>query len=192
MEPIDWYLRAADRVGTRESFLEKEMLDSDVRHLEVRTTFFDKLTVLSSGSIALGITFLGSAYQNEVLRCEIVPCVRGLFIALALILASLIFSVTHNFLTSRAVTLLSRQIEAIYHANHEVVLHASSDYSYKGGELPQEIARKVKKWQAAAEKLGGEKERLMPKVQRVGLLATILLFVGYSVGLCMVVLIFSK
>jgi hypothetical protein len=119
MEQIEVYFRQLDRLNDRENFLEKEMLDSEVHHLEVRTGFFDKLAVLAAGSLAVGITFLGSGYQFEPLRQVIHQHLCWLSIAMFLVLFSLIPCVIHNYLISRAVTLLSKQVEYAYKAANE-------------------------------------------------------------------------
>jgi len=57
MDTAELHFKQLDDARVCEDFLEKEMLDLDVHHLEVRVALFDKLAVLAAGSLAVGISF---------------------------------------------------------------------------------------------------------------------------------------
>ncbi|MGB8478352.1 MAG: hypothetical protein WCE63_05875 [Acidobacteriaceae bacterium] len=109
-EPTEVTAKRIDRAVARVDFLEKEMLDSDVHFLEVRTSFFDKLAVLAAGSLAVGISFVSAGYQRDSLQHIIQQNLCWLEVAIACILLSLLLSVFHNFYISRAVHSLSSQL----------------------------------------------------------------------------------
>jgi hypothetical protein len=167
------------------------MLDSEVHHLEVRTGTFDKLIVLASGSLALGITFLGTGYQSDFLREAIRPHINWLTWAMILILLSLVTCVIHNLLISKAVTLLSKQVEHTYKAAHEMTAFFSSQYSPEV-TLPKTVRDQITSSEKQAEVYGSQKESAVTLSTRAGSLAAFFLIAGYAVGLYAMVLVFAS
>jgi len=205
MEPeIEIYYRTIDPIESRERFLEKEMLDSDVHHLEVRTFFFDHLAVIAGGSIALGITFLASGLQNGAIVHVIKQHLSFLAISLVIILLSLILSLVHNFMTSCAVANLSKQLESLYHSAHEMtewkhknllLLKKQLDGSenlvlnQKGPEGTKRA--EIDAYNAEADQFQNKNEKLVGYTNRVGTHAIVFLILGYVIGLTEIVLIIA-
>lgn len=193
MENVDIYFRQLDQLSNRENFLEKEMLDSDVHHLEVRTGFFDKLAVLAAGSLALGITFLASGYQNDSLRHGIHPILFWFSAAMFLVLCSLFPCVAHNYLISQAVTLLSRQVECTYKA-----ARAWREYREHNPGLaqhlpiPKLVREEIERHEKAAAQYGRRKEDIVAIAARVGIAAFMSLILGFGVGLTGVIVLFAN
>jgi len=180
MEPAEIHFRQLDQSVERENFLEKQMLDSEVHHLEVRTGFFDKLSVLAAGSLAVEITFVGSSYQNETLRNGVQEHLFWLLVAMLWILSSLVACVLHNFLISRAVTLLSKQIEFTYRAANQLRI-----YKQHPGHYPEEWSKVrpvIEKHEKAAHEFQAKRDSTVTTTTWLGLLAVLLLILGYAVG----------
>jgi hypothetical protein len=192
MENVDIYFRQLDRLSDRENFLEKEMLDSDVHHLEVRTGFFDKLAVLAAGSLALGITFLASGYQNDSLRHGLHPILFWLSAAMFLVLFSLIPCVAHNYLISRAVTHLSKQVECTYKAAHAMREYRENNPGLaEHAQIPKLVREEIQCHEQAATRFGREKEDIVKHATRVGVAAVVSLILGFGIGLTGVVILFA-
>ena len=188
MNDYDAYFRQLDRLNERENFLEKEMLDSDVHHLEVRTAFFDKLAVLAAGTLALGITFLATGYQNESLRHVIHQHISWLSSAMFFVLLSLIPCVIHNFLISRAVSLLSKQVEFTYKAAQ--TKREGLEMNPSGMCVPLTAKTRIQNFEYESNQLGKKKETIVTCTAVVGVLAVLSLFIGYCLGLASVVDLF--
>jgi hypothetical protein len=201
MEPEEIYFRTLNRLQSREDFLEKEMLDSDVHHLEVRTGFFDKLAILAAGSIAVGISFLASGAANPTLLCGIRNHLSCLAIAFILVLISFALSIIHNLMTSSAVTYLSKQLESLYKAantlttwrNNQVLTIKQSDGSTKLNiEPPDSItANTILSHEADATRFERAKERLVENTNLIGIFAVVCLVLGYIIGLTEVFMIIT-
>ncbi|MGA2876715.1 MAG: hypothetical protein ABSE82_14420 [Nitrososphaerales archaeon] len=190
MEPAEIHFRQLDQSVERENFLEKQMLDSDVHHLEVRTSFFDKLSVLAAGSLAVGITFLGSGYQNDALRIEVQKHLFWLVVALLWVLLSLIECVLHNYLISRAVTLLSKQIEFTYKAANQLRI-----YKQQPSRQPDEwskVRSVIEKHESTARELRDKKDGTVVKAIRLGATAVLTLIIGYVIGFSAVVGVYEQ
>lgn len=180
MEPAEIHFKQLERVVQRENFLEEQMLDSDVHHLEVRTGFFDKLSVLAAGSLAVGITFVGSGYQNETLRIEVQQRLLWLAVAMFLVLLSLIAPVLHNFLISRAVRLLSKQIESTYKAANKL-----RTYQQRPDHLPGEwdtVRHIIEKHEGTAREFRDKKDSTVVTASWTGVSAVLALILGYIIG----------
>ena len=191
MENVEVYFRQLDQLSDRENFLEKEMLDADVHHLEVRTGFFDKLAVLAAGSLALGITFLASGYQNDSLRHGIHPILFSFSVAMLLVLFSLIPCVIHNFLISRAVTLLSKQVECTYKAAHAAKEFREHNPGQTQPFMPKEVREEIQRHEKEAELFGSKKEAIVTLATRIGVAAVVSLILGFAIGLSGVVVLFA-
>jgi len=116
MENTEIYFRTLDTVIRRESFLEKEMIDSDVRYLESHSQFFDKLVVLAAGSLTIGISFLIAGFEHASVEAALRRNLIGISVSIGLFVVSLVLCVLHNFEISRAVGSLSSQVEFTYQA----------------------------------------------------------------------------
>ena len=190
MEPAEIHFRQLEQSVDRENFLEKQMLDSDIHHLEVRTGFFDKLSVLAAGSLAVGITFVGSGYQNETLRNEIQRHLLWLIVALLWVLASLIACVLHNFLISRAVTHLSKQIEFTYKAANQL-----RAYMQQFDHLPKdwsEVRQVIEKHEGTAREFQNKKDSTVVTATWLGVSAVLTLILGYIIGFSAVVSVYAQ
>jgi hypothetical protein len=171
MDSSEIYFRGLDRLVARENFLEKEMLDSDVRHLEVRTGFFDK-------SLAVGISFMTSGYQRVDLEQAIHRHLFLLLTSLFFVLSSFLLCVVHNFLISRAVHLLSKQLERVYHSANKAT-RAYPDHVNKSDLL----AQKIRADELEAGEFAEQKTKIVSCAHFTGLGAVILLIIGYCIGL---------
>lgn len=190
MESSEIYFRQLDRLVARENFLEKEMLNSNVHHLDVRTGFFDKVAVLAAGSLAVGISFMTTEFQRGSLQQLNKQYFELFVVALAYILLSLIFCVTHNYFVSRAVFQLSEQITYIYKAAHESTLgHQVSTPPIV--EYPA-IVESIKSYDQKSEALRVQKQREIIRAKSTGMVAVVLLIVGYAVGFGAVVSIVAS
>jgi hypothetical protein len=121
VEEIEIYFRLLAIAESRDNFLEKEMLDSDVRDLSERTSFHEKLIVLSSGSIAVAMSFVVASFQKDSALGNIHYNVCLFGTAIALLFLALIQSVFHNFLGSQVSEWLALQIEYKYKAANELL-----------------------------------------------------------------------
>lgn len=191
METISLYFKRVDRASAREAFLEKEMLESDVRHLEVRTGFYDKLVVLAAGSLAVGISFLASGEQQRNLRQSIHQSLWLAVASFGLVLLSLFLCILHNFYVSRAVTYLSNQIEQVYHEANEY-LRWVQGASYNEPLNPSDPAyTKIEGRRQKAKNAELAKTQSVARADRAGQFAVILLVLGYTLGLGTVVAIIN-
>jgi hypothetical protein len=202
MEPEEIYFRVLDRLQSRENFLEKEMLDSDIHNLEVRTGYFDKLAVLAAGSLAVGITFLASGAANPTLLCGIRSRLSCLVIAFILVLISWALSIIHNLMTSSAVTGLSKQLESLYKAantmttwrrNNQALTIRQPDGSTKANtESPDSsTANTILTHEADARHFEKSKEKVVQSTNIIGIFAVVFLVLGYLVGLIEVFIIIA-
>jgi hypothetical protein len=190
VEQSEIYFRTLDRLTARESFLEKEMLDADIHHLEVRTSFFDKLAVLSAGSLAVGISFMASGYQRDTLQHVIHQHLWLLSIGLVLVLFSLILCVVHNYLTSLAVSLLSKQLEHVYKgAQRYARWHRSNPNGFLGPSDPTH--KEIMSLDDDAELAQKKKAKVVARTVRVGTAAIIVFILGYAIGLAAVMSIIA-
>jgi ABC-type multidrug transport system fused ATPase/permease subunit len=190
MEPAEIHFRQLEQSVDRENSLEKQMLDSDIHHLEVRTGFFDKLSVLAAGSLAVGITFVGSGYQNDALRYEIQRHLLWLIVALLWVLASLIACVLHNFLISRAVTHLSKQIEFTYKAANQL-----RAYMQQFDHLPNDWSKVrlvIEKHEGRAKEFQNKKDNTVVTATWLGVSAVLTLILGYVIGFSAVISVYAQ
>ncbi|HTW44098.1 MAG TPA: hypothetical protein VMD58_01015 [Acidobacteriaceae bacterium] len=192
MEKDELYFRILDQVIKRENFLEKEMLDAEVHHLEVRTGFFDKLAILAAGSLAVGISFITAGYERNTLKQEVHTHLCLLTISLGCVLLSLIACVVNNFLVSRAVELLSSQVEWVYKAANQL----ADWYRDNPGRLyplPLDMVNAtVKSFEGDAEKFRIRKLQVVKAAEQVGSSAVLLLMAGYIVGITTVLMIVAQ
>jgi len=114
MEPAELYFRRLDAAQAREDFLEKEMLDSDVRHVELRGQFIDKIAVLAAGSLAVAISFMIAGFEHAELQQAIQQHFWLFGAALGLLLLSLLLCIVHSVRIATATTLLSCQLQYLY------------------------------------------------------------------------------
>jgi hypothetical protein len=190
MESAEIHFRRLEQAVERENFLEKQMLDSDVHHLEVRTGFFDKLSVLAAGSLAVGITFVGSGYQNEALRSSVQHHLLWLEVAMLWVLFSLIACVLHNFLISRAVTLLSEQVKFTYKAANEL-----RTYHQQPGRHPTEwpnFRLAIEKFEGTAREFQDKKDGTVVRATWLGASAVLALIISYAIGFSAVVGVYTQ
>lgn len=189
MEPIERYYHRLDQATAREAFLEKEMLNSETNHLEARTGYFDKLAVLGAGSIAVGITFLTSGgVQSGQLNKEIHIYFWWPLAALTALLLSLIFCVLHNYLASRAVRLLSTQLETGYlAANVYKKWCQETPLGLQIGNDP--AAAEIQGLENMAKTILRKRLALIRAAESIGICAVCLLSAGYATGLIGVLLV---
>jgi hypothetical protein len=190
MDPAEIHFKQLDQTVERENFLEKQMLDSDVHHLEVRTGFFDKLSVLAAGSLAVGITFVGSGYQNETLRNQIQQHLLWLVFAMLWVLLSLIVCVLHNFLISRAVTLLSKQVEFTYKAANQFRTYQEEPSPHP--VLWSKVRPVIEKHEGTAREFQDKKDKTVVKATWLGVSAVLALILGYLIGFAAVVGVYAQ
>jgi|ERR1035437_1620206 hypothetical protein len=185
----DIYFRMLDGLTSKENFLEKEMLDSDVRHLEVRTTFFDRLTVLGAGTLAIAIPFLASGFQSDQLRHAMQAHLCALRVSMLFVLCSLLLCLVHNSLVSVAVTYLSKQLESLYHAAN--VLRVFRQMNPGLMQIPHDILAEVAAHENKAKMVRGTKEKVIPWCTGIGISAVACLMIGYFIGLSSISSIFE-
>jgi hypothetical protein len=166
------------------------MLDSDVHHLEVRTGYFDKLSVLAAGSLAVGITFVGSGYQNEALRDEVQKHLLWLVVAMLWVLLSLVACVFHNFLISRAVTLLSKQIEFTYKAANQLRVYKEMPSHHP--ETWGKVRTVIEKHERTARDFQDKKDSAVVTATWLGVSAVLTLILGYVIGFSAVVGVYAQ
>lgn len=189
MEQAELHFRKLDLVAARESFLEEQMLQSEVHHLEVRTGFFDKLAVLSAGSLALGITLLGSQYEHATLRAAVEKHLVWFSAALLLVLLSLVACVLTNFFISNAVAALSKQIEFVYKSAHEL-----TQYMKVPGfdpEFAKSANDRIGKHEKSARDFQDVKDRTVQISTYTGIVAVLFLMLGYAVGFSWIIAVYS-
>jgi hypothetical protein len=193
MENAEVYFRLSAQVRERELFLEKAMLESDVHDLEVRSGFYDKLALLLAGSLAVGVSFLVSGYQNTDLRCGVKQFLLYLGIAMALILLSLILCVIHNATISYAVSSLSKQVEFTYHAANVHAETTKLNNSFNEILSPsQAIKSRIDGFEEKAAAQGTKKDRAVKAAKNLGLATMGLFIFGYAIGIIIVFLILSR
>jgi hypothetical protein len=189
MNNADIYFRMLDGLSSKENFLEKEMLDSDIHHLEVRTTFFDRLAVLGAGTLAIAIPFMASGFQSDVLRHAMQAHLCTLRISVLFVLCSLLLCLVHNFLVSVAVTYLSKQLEFLYHATN--VLRVFRQKNPGLVQIPDDILAEVTAQENKAKMVGETKEKVIPWCTTIGISAVVCLMIGYFIGLSSIFSIFD-
>jgi hypothetical protein len=191
MESAEIYFRLSAQIRDRELFLEKAMLDSEVHHLEVRTGFYDKLALLAAGSLAVGVSFLVSGFQNNSLKCGVQQFLLYIGLAMALILLSLILCVIHNSAISSAVTLLSKEVEYTYLAASEQAKMTTLNNSFSDlHNPPPAIKAKIKDHEGKATDYGAKKERTVRVSKYLGWATMAMFILGYVVGILSVFAIF--
>jgi len=190
MDPAEIHFRQLEQSVDRENFLEEQMLDSDVHHLEVRTGYFDKLSVLAAGSLAVGITFVGSGYQNEALRDEVQKHLLWLVVAMLWVLLSLVACVFHNFLISRAVTLLSKQIEFTYKAANQLRVYKEMPSHHP--ETWGKVRTVIEKHERTARDFQDKKDSAVVTATWLGVSAVLTLILGYVIGFSAVVGVYAQ
>jgi hypothetical protein len=190
MEPAEIHFKQLGQSVDRENFLEKQMLDSDVHHLEVRTGYFDKLSVLAAGSLAVGITFVGSGYQNEALRDEVQKHLLWLVVAMLWVLSSLVACVFHNFLISRAVTLLSKQIEFTYKAANQLRVYKEIPSHHP--EAWGKVRTVIENHERTARDFQDKKDSAVVTATWLGVSAVLTLILGYVIGFSTVVGVYAQ
>lgn len=190
MENLELYFRRLAPLIAREQFLEKEMLESDVHHLEVRTGYFDKLAVLAAGSLAVAISFITAGFQRQSLQDAIHQHLCWLIIALIFILASLIVCVIHNEFISRAVFLLSEQLVSVYNAAHEKAkwFELNPGVASSLSMVPDSDTRaKIAVHEAESDRTRLKKQRVVLQTEILGNCAVASLILGYIVGITAVI-----
>jgi hypothetical protein len=197
MDSAELHFKQLDDARAREDFLEKEMLDSDVHHLEVRGTFFDKVAVLAAGSLAVGISFLASGMEHVEVRGEIRGRMLWVSIAFLLLFISLVLSIVHNYMVSRAVHFLSFQLQRLYKGANLIRVwvrdHPNAGVSTfalaQGGDGKR---KELIKFDEEAEAYELRRGRIVWISHRVGLGAMAALIAGYVFGLAVVLRIYSS
>jgi hypothetical protein len=191
MEQSEVYFRELDRLVARENFLEKEMLDADVRHLGVRTGFFDKLAVLAAGSLALGISFMASGYEHASVQHVIQHRLIWLSAAMISILFSLSLCLLHNILISRAIFLLSAQLENVYHGAQKMALWARYNPNMPIPTASSEY-KEIESHDKKADRLKAQKDDVIKRTKLTGICAVVCLILGYAIGLAGVISIVAS
>jgi hypothetical protein len=190
------HFKQLDGATAREDFLEKEMLDSDVHHLEVRGTFFDKLSILAAGSLAVGISFLVAGIEHSEVQAGIRERIVPVVASFVLLFISLALCIVHNYLISRAVHLLSFQLQRLYKGanlirvwirDHPNAGVSSFDYY---GSAGQNQKQKVVEFDQEARVYESRRDRLIVLSKWVGHCAMPALLIGYAVGLSAVLAIY--
>lgn len=190
------HFKQLDIATAHEDFLEKEMLDSDVHHLEVRGSFFDKLSILAAGSLAVGISFLIAGIEHSEVLAGIRQHIGSVTASFVLLFISLALSIIHNFLISRAVELLSFQLQSLYQAANLVKVwirdHPNAGVSSfrNHGQEGEDEERKANQHDIDAKAHGARRDTIIGIAQWVGLVAVCTLLVGYAVGLVAVLTIY--
>jgi hypothetical protein len=193
MENAEVYFRLSAQVRERELFLEKAMLESDVHDLEVRSGFYDKLALLLAGSLAVGVSFLVSGYQNTDLKCGVKQYLLYLGIAMISILFSLILCVIHNATISYAVSLLSKQVEFTYHAANVHAQTTKLDNSYNEILKPSpEIQSRMREYEEKATVQGTRKDCAVKVAKCLGWATMGLFILGYAIGVIFVFVILYR
>jgi hypothetical protein len=183
------HFKQLDIATAREDFLEKEMLDSDVHHLEVRGTFFDKLSILAAGSLAVGISFIVAGMEHPEVRAEIQQRIVYIVVAFSLLFTSLALCIWHNYLISRAVHLLSSQLQNLYKGSNLIRVwirdHPNAGVSSfeHHGEIGQRQKKKVVEFDEAARSFEIRRNRITNIAHWVGHCAMPALLIGYAIGL---------
>jgi hypothetical protein len=191
MEQAEIYFRSLDRAVARENFLEKEMLDSDVHHLEVRGQFFDKIAVLAAGSLAVGISFMVAGFEHPSVQSTLQQHLLGLSFAMSFLLLSLIGCVLHNFRISDAVHLLTSQLECVYKSANLLrtwrEIHPNEPLTTNHSQ-----SSKIEEYDDKAKLFEVCKKNSLRITSVIGVIALSCMIAGYALGLEQTVSIFAK
>ena len=182
MENIERYYKRLDDARERENFLEKEMLDADVRHLEARTGFFDKLAILAAGSLAVAVPFLASTGEHNSLRFAIQNHWHAFAVSLGALLLCLVLCVLYNVCVNFAVEWLSVQLEWLY---KEARRWREWCQNTPIGDIPHKgdaAAREMEESYGKSIEQRTRKDSLIKWVKRIGHGALICFVIGYAVG----------
>jgi len=185
MENVEIYFRNLAPIIERENFLEKEMLDADVRFLETRASYFDKLSILAGGSLAASVSFLGLSVDHPAFHQLAIRYKPAVIAALVFLLISLLLSLAHNYLISRAVDLLSKQIEKTYHSAHAYRFFRQENYDPQA-RLDAETRRRVARFESHAKEFQILKNRVLKEARTIGFFAVLALVLGYGMGIIFV------
>jgi hypothetical protein len=119
-----------------------------------------------------------SGYQRVDLEQAIHRHLFLLLTSLFFVLSSFLLCVVHNFLISRAVHLLSKQLERVYHSANKAT-RAYPDHVNKSDLL----AQKIRADELEAGEFAEQKTKIVSCAHFTGLGAVILLIIGYCIGL---------
>ncbi|HWF67736.1 MAG TPA: hypothetical protein VN670_10535 [Acidobacteriaceae bacterium] len=178
----DEYNRRLDRLVAKANYFEKEVLDSTIRHLEARTSFFDKLAVLAAGSLAVAISFLTTAIQNNPLRQLIQQHLGALTVALGCILLSLTCCVLHNYTASVLLRLVKKQLEILSDGAHHMK-NMFEMYGMNSAGPPEPHRERFDSFIAQSEKTKVERRWCLKIAGVLGAITVLAFIIGYTVGL---------
>lgn len=192
MDNLEIHFKYLQKLIERESFLEKEMIEAEVHYLESRTIFFDKLTILAAGTLAVAIPFLAAAFQSASLRLAINHNIILLSAALFTTGLSLICCVLHNSAISRSVRFLSEQIESTYKAAHALTaFREKTPSSNMFTCLPSKEYDVIKGHERHGEDCNVKKRKATKFAEWTGVPALLFLISSYVLGICAVVSIMT-